>query len=121
MKIKLIPICLAVGCCLAQASPARAAGPAAAPRLENSTIHIDAVAGGVHAEGKQGGSSSSKGFLGRKKSSSTPDMPGQVDVGVVDLRGATVVRNSDIRINATAAGVSAHGATVRVGSLVAAP
>lgn len=108
-------------CGLTWALPPAAAAVETAPRIEHSRIQIDATASGIHAEGLQGGTSSRKSVFGKKKTTSTPDLPGQVDVGVVDLRGGAVLKDSDVRIHAAVGGISARGATVRVGSLVVGP
>ncbi|WP_288129757.1 hypothetical protein [Accumulibacter sp.] len=48
-------------------------------------------------------------------------MPGQVDVGVVDVSGGAVLKNSDVRINTTASGISVRGGTIRVGAVAIGP
>lgn len=100
------------------AFPESLVAAATAPRIENSRIAIDATAVNLRAEGMQGSTSSSKSFFGKRKSQSTPDMPGQIDVGVVDLSGGTLLKNSDVRIQTTASGISVRGGTIRIGSVV---
>ena len=113
------------GCCTLWlallALPESVLASASAPRIENSRIAIDATAVNLRAEGMQGGTSSSKSFFGKKKSQSSPDMPGQVDVGVVDVSGGAVLKNSDVRINTTASGISVRGGTIRVGAVAIGP
>jgi len=58
-------------------------------------------------------------LLGKKKSQSTPDMPSQIDVGVVDVSGGAVLKSNDVRIHTTASGISVRGGTIRIGSVVA--
>jgi hypothetical protein len=95
---------------------------AAAPRLESSSIVVNAAAANVRAEGIQGGTTSSKSLFGKKKKNkTTPDMPAVVDVGVVDFRGGTVINGTDIRVNTVASGIDARGTTVRIGAVSTSP
>lgn len=97
------------------------AASAAAPRIESSTINVNAVASGIRAEGIAGSSSSSRSFLGRRRSSSTPEIPAVVEVGVVDVSGGVVLSGSTIHVNAVASGIDVRGATVRVGGVYLGP
>jgi hypothetical protein len=93
------------------------AGSAAAPRLEQSTIRINAAAANISAENVQGGTSTSRNGLGKKNRSSTAEGPTRVEIGAVEVSGAAVIKHSEININAVAGGVHARGATVRVGTV----
>jgi hypothetical protein len=95
------------------------AGSAAAPRLEQSRININAVAANVSAESVQGGKSTSRSSFGKKKKTATGDGQAKVDVGVLEITGAASVKRSEININAVAGGIHARGATVRVGTVSA--
>lgn len=86
-----------------------------APVIRNSVIEVNVVAIGVVAQGIPGGTTTRKTWYGKKKTSTTSDMPAVVNVGGVEVLGNTEILNSRVAVNVVAAGLVANGATVNVG------
>jgi hypothetical protein len=97
------------------------AGSAAAPRIEGSTIRVNASASGISAEAAPDRASSNANASRNRKGAATPDRSTRVEVGTVQVGTGAAIRQSEIDINATAAAVRAKGAVVRIGTVAVRP
>lgn len=88
------------------------------PRLQGSTVRLNALASNIDAEGIVGSSSTTRvlGLFGKKKS--VQDMPAVLEVGVLSMGCNAALIGSELTINASANVIRLRGGTVRVGGVV---
>ena len=87
------------------------------PRLQGSTVRINAQASNIDAEGIVGSTSKSS-FFGFGKKKTVQDRPAVVEVGVLSMNCNAALVGSELSINAQANGIRVRGGTVRIGGVV---